>query len=70
MFIWVTLPKKIDTEKLFNEAVKHKVAYIHGAAFCVDGSGHNTMRLNFSNADENKIELGIKRLGNLIKKKL
>jgi 2-aminoadipate transaminase len=36
----------------------------------VDVSGHNSMRLNFSNADENKIEEGIKRLGELIKKKL
>lgn len=70
MFLWVTLPKKIDTKKMFREAVKHKVAYIHGAAFCVDGSGHNAMRLNFSNADTDKIELGIKRLGNLIKNKM
>ncbi|HDI02800.1 MAG TPA: PLP-dependent aminotransferase family protein, partial [Candidatus Aenigmarchaeota archaeon] len=70
MFIWATVPEKIDTEKMFPEAVKENVAYIHGAAFCVDGSGHNAMRLNFSNADEEKIEEGIKRLGNLIKKKL
>lgn len=70
MFLWVKVPKKIDTEKLFWEALKHKVAYIHGGAFCVDGSGHDAMRLNFSNADTDKIELGIKRLGNLIKKKL
>ena len=70
MFIWVTLPRKIDTEKMFKEAIKHRVCYVHGAAFCVDGSGHHSMRLNFSNADEDKIELGIKRLGNLIKKKI
>jgi len=70
MFLWVTLPKKINTKKMFNEAIKRKVAYIHGAAFCVDGSGYNEMRLNFSNQDENNIREGIKRLGNLIKKKL
>ncbi len=68
MFLWVKIPKKIDTEKLFSEAIKNKVAYIHGAAFCVDGSGHDSMRLNFSNADEDKIEKGIERLGKLIKK--
>ena len=70
MFLWVTLPESIDTKKMFAEAIKEKVAYIHGAAFCVDGSGHNAMRLNFSNADEEKIEEGIKRLGDLIRKKL
>jgi len=70
MFLWVTLPKKIDTKKMFKEAIKHKVAYVHGAAFCVDGSGHNEMRLNFSNQDEDRIEEGIKRLATLIKKEL
>ncbi len=70
MFLWVELPKKIDTKKMFKEAVKHKVAYVHGAAFCVDNSGHNEMRLNFSNQDEDRIEEGIKRLANLIKKKI
>jgi 2-aminoadipate transaminase len=70
MFIWATLPKKIDTQKIFKEVVKEKVAYVPGSAFFVNGKGHNTMRLNFSNADDNKIELGIKRLGRIIKKKL
>lgn len=70
MFIWVTLPEGIDTEELFKEAINEKVCYIHGGAFCVDDSGHRSMRLNFSNADEDKIEEGVKRLGNLIKKKM
>ena len=70
MFIWVTLPKKINTQKIFKEAVKEKVAYVPGQAFFVNGKGQNTMRLNFSNADDKKIELGIKRLGKIIKKKL
>ena len=70
MFIWVTVPSKIDTRDLFLDAVKEKVAFVHGAAFRVDGKGHNTMRLNFSNTDNKRIDVGIKRLGNLIKKKM
>ncbi|MFH1474210.1 MAG: PLP-dependent aminotransferase family protein [Candidatus Aenigmatarchaeota archaeon] len=70
MFIWVTVPSKIDTRDLFVDAIHEKVAFVHGAAFRVDGKGHNTMRLNFSNTDDKKIEVGIKRLGNLIKKKM
>ena len=70
MFIWATLPKKIDTQKIFKEVVKEKVAYVPGSAFFVDGRGHNTMRLNFSNADDKKIEIGIKRLGKILKRKL
>jgi len=70
MFIWVTLPPKIDTRELFVDAIKEKVAFVHGSAFRVDGKGHNTMRLNFTNTDDKKIEIGIKRLGRLIKKKM
>ena len=33
-----------------------------GNAFYVDRGGNNTMRLNFSNSDEEKIEEGIERL--------
>jgi len=70
MFLWVTVPHRIDTKKMFQEAIKEKVAYVHGAAFCVDGKGHNSMRLNFSNAEDKKIEIGVKRLAKIIKKKM
>jgi 2-aminoadipate transaminase len=70
MFIWVSLPGKIDTKEMFSDAIKAKVAYVPGASFCVDGSGKNCMRLNFSNTDDNKIEEGIKRLAKIIKERL
>lgn len=70
MFIWVSLPEKIDTKKIFEDAIKAKVAYVPGAAFCVDGCGKNCMRLNFSNTDDDKIEEGIKRLSKIIKERL
>ena len=50
MFAWATLPQGIDTEIMFLDALKQKVAYVHGKAFCVDGGGGRSMRLNFSYA--------------------
>jgi len=70
MFLWVTLPGHINTKKMFQEAIKEKVAYVHGVAFCVDGKGHSSMRLNFSNAEDNKIDIGVKRLAKIIKKRM
>lgn len=70
MFAWVTLPEGIDTEIMFLDALKEKVAYVHGKAFCVDESGSRSMRLNFSYATGEKIEEGMKRLGTVIDKKL
>jgi 2-aminoadipate transaminase len=70
MFAWVTLPKNIDTETMFLDAIKEKVAYVHGKAFHVDDGGGQSMRLNFSYSTDEQIHEGIKRLGDVIKKKL
>jgi len=70
MFIWVSLPEKIDTKEMFLDAIKAKVAYVNGSAFCIDGCSRNCMRLNFSNTDDNKIEEGIRRLAKIIKERL
>ena len=70
MFAWPTLPEGIDTELLFLDAIKEKVAYVHGKAFFVDGGGARCMRLNFSYSTDDQLEEGMKRLGNVIKQKL
>lgn len=67
MFIWMTLPEKISSLTLFDLALKENVAFVPGNAFYVDGGGSNTLRLNYSNSDEIKIEEGIKRLVKTIK---
>jgi len=67
MFLWVTLPENISSLDLFKLATKENVAFVPGKAFYVDGGGKNTLRLNFSNSDEEKIEDGIKRLAKVIK---
>ncbi len=67
MFLWVTLPEGVSSMDLFNLAIKENVAFVPGQAFYVDGSGTNTLRLNFSNSSETQIEEGIKRLSVVIK---
>lgn len=63
MFLWVTLPESLSAMDFFDEAIKNKVAFVPGRPFYIDGSGENTLRLNFSNSDEEHIIEGIKRLG-------
>jgi 2-aminoadipate transaminase len=70
MFTWVTLQENIDTEAMFLDAIKEKVAYVHGKAFHVDDGGGQSMRLNFSYSTDEQIHEGINRLGNVIKKKI
>lgn len=63
LFLWVTAPASIDTAALLPQALTQKVAFVPGAPFWVNRPVRNTLRLNFSNASEERIEQGIARLG-------
>ena len=67
LFLFLKLPKQYDTRELFDIAIKENVAFVIGEAFHSDGSGKNTMRLNFSFASDEKIVEGVKRLANAIR---
>ena len=67
IFIWVTLPEGVDSGKLMLEAVKRKVAFVPGNAFMTDiEAPSNCFRLNYSTLSDEKIEAGIKILGELL----
>lgn len=70
MFIWATLPERLSALELFERAAREKVVFVPGTPFFVDGGGTGNMRLNFSNADESRIEEGVARLGRIIKETL
>ena len=70
LFLWLTLPEGMSAKELLPEAIERKVAYVYGSPFFPNGGGENTMRLNFSNASEEQIVEGIKRLGSLITAKM
>jgi len=60
----------MSSRTLIDIAMKDKVVFVPGDTFFVNGKGGNTMRLNFSCANEKEIRVGIGRLGNAIKKLL
>ena len=68
MFFWVSLAEGVDTAVLLRMCLDHDVAFVPGAEFFPDGSGKNTMRLNFTNASPLDIEEGIKRIGEVLKR--
>jgi 2-aminoadipate transaminase len=67
MFIFVTLPKDISVEGLLDRAIARNVAFVPGEEFHLDGSGQNTMRLNFTKSSVADISSGISRLAEAIK---
>ncbi len=70
LFIWAVLPEYIDAAEMLPQAIAQNVAYIQGCEFYADGGGKNTMRLNFSNSDLERIDKGISVLGKIIKQKI
>jgi 2-aminoadipate transaminase len=71
LFIFAWMPKEIDTKEMIQNCIqKYGVVYVPGQSFFVDGSGRNTMRLNFTYPSIDEIEQGIKKLGKVIKQRL
>jgi len=70
LFLWVTLPKQIDTTDLLARALRESVAFVPGRAAYVDGSGQSSMRLNFSGVSSEDIVEGVKRIGKVINAQL
>ncbi len=70
LFLFMTMPEKIDASELLKVALKNNVAFVIGQVFHCDGSGKNTMRINFSYASIEMIKEGVKRLADSIKEML
>lgn len=66
VFVWASLPERLDTAEMFQQAIREKVAYIPGGVFSVDGSTQNAVRLNFSNVQPEAIREGVRRLAAVV----
>jgi len=66
LFIWATLPGELDAAEILPQALAEKVAFVPGGAFFADGTGHNTLRLNFTASPPAVIADGIARLGRVL----
>ena len=67
LFLFLTLPEGFDAVKFYDTALDAGVAYVAGEFFHPDGSGKNTMRMNFSFMTHERIAEGVKLLASLLK---
>lgn len=65
MFLWVTVPE-VDTTELLRISAESKVVFVPGVNFYPGHDVHDGMRLNFSNASEKNIRVGVERLAHAI----
>lgn len=67
LFTWVVLPDHMNARDLAEKALEKNVAFVPGGSFFPNGGNENTLRMNYSNMDEERIVEGVKRLGEVIK---
>jgi 2-aminoadipate transaminase len=70
LFLWVTLPEGMSSTRILKESIQQGVAFVPGSAFFPDGDGDNTLRLSFSSASLDELDLGIERLAGVLKRHL
>lgn len=70
LFLFLTMPEGFDSVKFYDRALDAGVAYVAGEFFHTDGSGRNTMRMNFSFLAEDRMEEGVKLLAELLRNEI
>lgn len=66
-FVWLTLPDNVDANELFRVAAEHGTIFFPGKWFDPAGESNNTFRMSFSTLPEDRIELGVQRLGKALR---
>ena len=71
MFVWVEGPETFNMEKVYPKAIQRKTAFVPGKYFYTSkGNGLETMRLNFTMSDADRIDQAIKILSEVIQETL
>jgi DNA-binding transcriptional MocR family regulator len=65
--LWVELPVQIDTYKLYQEAILHRISIAPGAMFSLQQRYQNCMRLSYGLPWNNELEKTLKKLGSIAK---
>jgi len=67
LLVWVTLPSRVDPDRLHHDALARGVAYSRGELLHFDGRGVGHLALSFAALDEDAISEGIARLGAVLR---
>jgi len=69
-YLWVDLPKGINSKTMLPRAVDNLVAYTPGTAFYGNGTGQEFLRISYSYPTPENIRVGIERLAKTINEEL
>ncbi|MCD8262161.1 MAG: PLP-dependent aminotransferase family protein [Bacteroides sp.] len=67
LFTWIELPEGVSARPILEKCLEKKVAFVPGGSFYPGGNKENTLRINYSNMPIERIERGIKIIGEVVK---
>lgn len=67
LFTWMELPEGASARDLLRRTLAEKIAFVPGGSFYPNHPRENTLRLNYSNMPENRIQEGMAKLGKITK---
>lgn len=67
LFTWIELPEGIPAREILESCLERKIAFVPGGSFFPNGNRENTFRINYSNMPEERIEKGLKVIGEVVK---
>lgn len=62
LFLWLSLPDGLDSDRLFPVALREGAAFVPGSAFAPAGGFSNAMRLSFASPGPERVRVGVERL--------
>jgi DNA-binding transcriptional MocR family regulator len=68
--LWVELPRGFDSRALFDEALEHGICFAPGDVFSASRRFRNCLRLSAGSTWSERIEKGVRRLGELARAQL
>lgn len=66
LFAWMELPARLSARDLLTKSLEQRIAFVPGGSFFPNAPRENTLRLNYSNMPDDRIEAGLERLGALV----
>ena len=67
LFTWIELPEGVSARNILEKCLEKKIAFVPGGSFFPNEHKENTFRINYSNMPEERIEKGLRILGEVIK---
>lgn len=67
LFTWIELPEGVSAREVLVKSLEKKIAFVPGGSFYPNEHKENTLRINYSNMPEDRIEQGLKTLAGVVK---